>query len=337
MKIASFELERFLKEIKPAYLISGDEVLLVEEARQKIVQQLKKMDYAVNTIFGDSQDECERLLATQTNYSLFSEKTLIDLRINQGDLNAKFKTAIEFYLENPDSDKVLILTLSKLKAGVASQSWYKNLEKTGLVVNVPDMTEKMFKYWLEDALKQRKLNLLSEAKETLSRLTENNLLATQQALMQLEILPLTKAIDANTIKNLFHSQAKFDVFDLLDPMLNGDEKRSYQIFMQLRQEEVAPNLILWALVKDLQLLKNLFLSENKVQAFAEWRVWPKRQPAFQTALRRISYPLIERCFSLAAQIDKMIKTGSNDKTWMYLLNFVLALAGKEKILDFCQR
>src|SRR5690606_17125598 len=108
-----------------------------------------------------------------------------------------------------------------------------------------------------------------------------------------------KAIHASDIQHFFHNQAKFDVFDLLDPILLGDENRTYQILMQLKKDEVAPNLILWAIVKELELLKKLLEIGDIGQGLADLRVWPKRHPAFKKAFARLSSHFINQCLLAA--------------------------------------
>ncbi|WP_369809181.1 hypothetical protein [Oceanicoccus sp. KOV_DT_Chl] len=63
------------------------------------------------------------------------------------------------------------------------------------------------------------------------------------------------------------------------------------------------------------------------------RVWDKRKPLVSNALRRLNVKQLTRMIKTANTIDRSIKGLSKDNSWDLLEQLVMAMAGRELLLQ----
>lgn len=319
MKISTEQLSSQLNPLLPAYLISGDEILLVEEACDLIRESAKKNGFDERKIFHvDAKFDWSQLIEASCVMSLFSEKEIIELRIPSGKINEAGKKALEHYLEKTYDDKILLIITGKLAGTTLNTKWAKQLDKIGAIAQAWPVPANQFPAWIKNRLKNKGLTATPEAVQFISDQTEGNLLAAKQEVEKLYLLYGEKKLSIDDVMNAVADTARYDVFQLMDQFLLGNQKQSLRILNTLKNEGVEPTIILWAFAREIRSLitmanqlKNLTVDAVMSKQF----VWEKRKPMIRAALKRNTLSGLEGLLNQSAHIDRMIKGLMTGNVW----------------------
>ena len=332
MKVYPDKLSESLhKSLAPLYLISGDELLLVNEAADQIRSSARKQGFLEREIFytDNSGFDWENVLQTLNSLSLFSEKKIVEVHCTKQKPN---HDGLFEYLERPNPDTVLILFSDKLDKTTQNSKWFKAIEAAGVFVQIWPLEAASFNRWLAQRAKNKGLHIDSEAIQLLHERTEGNLLAADQELEKLVLLFDRETVTAEKLARSVSNNARYDVFKLVDAALTGDGMHALKILNGLCEEGTALTVVLWALTRELRTLANISTAletgPRNDQLFIRHGVWEKRQPLFQQALKRLPAPRILQLLQQANQIDLSIKGLGNQNPRDALENLCLTLAGK---------
>lgn len=136
-------------------------------------------------------------------------------------------------------------------------------------------------------------------------------MAAAQEVDKLQVLASDGAVTLKLVSDSLADQARFDVYALTDACLLGDFNRVLRIKSRLQSEGVEPVIVVWALVREIRAFASMASAleqgQNKSMLFKQNRIWSKREPAANAALRRLSaghwYDLLEQ----AAYLDQTVK------------------------------
>lgn len=318
------------KKLAPIYLIFGEEYLLRQQAADAVRSAAAQAGFTERVLFTlEPQFDWDNFQEATQNFSLFSLKQCIELRINEQKLNENGKQAILDYAENPSSSQLLLITLGKLDAAEQNSAWFKAVEKIGVVVQIWPMQRPQVLAWILQRLK--KLGFSADANDVtiLADRTEGNLLATHQEIEKIALLYPPGKLNAEQIAKACVDNARFDVFDLVDAALQGQAPQVVRILEGLKQEGTEPTLILWALARELRQLiaiaQTLAQGAALAGALAKHKVWEKRKASVQRTLKLHSLSQLQLYLQKAAVIDSMIKGGTPGNVWEALLQLALNL------------
>ncbi len=338
MKLAYPQLTQHLsKNVAPIYLVSSDELLLIQEAIDAIRAAAKKAGFSerVSTT-AETKGDWEKLLYTDTHSrSLFSEKKIIELNLTHIKLNSTNGKVFEEYASKPLTDTLLIISTTKLDAKVEKTTWYKAIEKSGVVMPIWPISADQLPQWVMQRARKTNLQLTPQAAERLATLIEGNLLAAAQEIEKLSLLYPNQTLDHHAIENAVMDNARFDIFNLADSALLGDSLRCIRILKNLNDEGIEPTLVLWALTREVRVLadmqKQLQQGASLSSLFAKARIWEKRQAGFRAFLQRYKSG---NCWDLlihAAKIDRTIKGIEIGDVWNELELFVMQMTKKTNL------
>jgi len=272
------------------------------------------------------------------NLSLFSQRRVIDLRLPTGKPGAEGSKALRAWAERPPDDTLLLITAGKLDPSARKSKWVQTLDKAGVVVFAWPLKGQEFNAWVAQRMRQRGLRPTADAVTLLSERVEGNLLACVQEIEKLYLLQGEGDVDADAILALVADNARYDVFGLLDSTLAGKAARSVRMLQGLRAEGLVPQIVIWALSRELRQLTAMataVASGQPVQAvLSQYRVWPaERKSIVAAALRRLS---VAQCTSLlqhCARVDRISKGQGAGSAWDELLQLTLNLAGHQALPD----
>ncbi|MFT5117786.1 MAG: DNA polymerase-3 subunit delta [Kiritimatiellia bacterium] len=342
-KLRSDQLAQNLKgKLAPVYLVSGDETLLVQEACDAIRQTARQAGFSERERHHvDKQFSWSQLLSSANSLSLFDDKKIIELRIENGKPGAEGSKAICAYLENPSDDNLLMLVTPKLDSGSQRSKWVKQIEKLGYWVPIWPISPAQLPRWLSQRLQQAGLKADSHVIELLATRIEGNLLAAHQEIEKLTLVATDEWLSPELIANTVADSARYDVFGLIDKALLGDARGAVKNLHGLRSEGIEAITVLWALARELRLLLNIAHAIEQGQNFS-WAaknagVWDKRQPLVQQALNRLHHKQLTLLIRQANGIDKAIKGLRNADTWNELMELTLNLSGTQAINPLNQR
>ncbi|MCF6190856.1 MAG: DNA polymerase III subunit delta [Cocleimonas sp.] len=349
MKVNADQFEVFLQrqqEIPRVFLITGDEPLQVMESCDVIRQYAQSQGFSERDVLhADNKFDWSTLLGASNSMSLFSEKKLIDLRIETKTPGRVGSQAIRDYMQNPPDDKVLLIQMPKLVGSARNAAWVKAIEKAGVVVQIWDLSPPQTMAWVAKRMRAEGMRPSNEAVRLLTERVEGNLLAATQEISKLKLLFANDAtevtIEDKQVLESVSDSSRFSIFDLSNAVMMGDVHRVQHIHHNLKEEGVPVQLMLWTL-SDLgrQLYNASFSLENGVAASQILSKMPRpRQKPFQVAMQRMQYANWPDILKKNGEIDRLSK-GQGDiankgmaRVWSDLLELALILAGKSAIIE----
>lgn len=333
MKLAASQLaQQLTRSLAPIYLVHGDEILLVEESINTIHKAAQKNGFIERSVIpSESNTDLEKYLYRDLHsISLFNEKKIIELNLNHIKLNAASGKILEAYAQKPMADTLVIIQSTKLDAKVEKSSWYKAIEKAGIIVTIWPINLDQMPAWIIQRAKQYNLTITRPGAEWLASQMEGHLLAAAQEIEKLSLLQPNGVLDDQTIQAVVTDHARFDIFNLVDSALLGKTERTLRILQNLCDEDTEPTLILWALTRELRTLAELQkrIAEGVLpaQAYAALHVWEKRQPMVRAALQRHPKNYFWDLLIHAAKIDSIIKGAEVGNVWDELRNLTMKIS-----------
>jgi DNA polymerase-3 subunit delta len=333
MKLGYDQLLPNLKRgLLPVYLIAGDETLLVQEASDAVKAAAQAAGFSERIQFSiETGFDWGLFKQAYQNTSLFSDKQCIELQMPSTKLTDMGKNSLTSYLERPCADKLLLIVTGKMDAGSQKNTWYKMLEKMGVVVTVYGLQPPQMAAWISQRLQKAGLQADAEGVQLLAAATQGNLLATAREIDKLALLYTNVKLSVEHVRTAIADSARYDVFNLADAVLQADHQQVVHIVQALKAEAAEPTLVLWALARDIRQLLQVqsAVSAGKAlgQALNEQGVWEKRKPWMSQTLRRHSRESLYATLQQAANVDRMIKGAAVGYVWDELMKLALGVAG----------
>lgn len=332
MKLTYFQLETQLaKQLSPVYMVSGDELLLKQDAILLIRKRAAQLGFSERVkISTEDSNDVERLYTLLNSVSLLSDKQLLELDIRHAAPNKTMGQVLQEYSQNPSSNHVLLIDVGKADDKITRSAWYKALEKIGAVLTLWPLPREQLPQWINQRAKKYKLTIDSEATNLLADFAEGNLGAAAQALEKLYLYPKTSqtVIDSSLVKTILTDESRYSIFDFVENLIACRPARTLHILKTLKQEGTEPTLVLWAITRELRLLTDL--ADQIKQGAAVDSLWQKYRIFFrrQAAMRKfLIHFTVNDCLqhlTAAAEIDSVIKGAEAGNSW-------------EKLADFCLR
>jgi DNA polymerase-3 subunit delta len=316
--------------LAPVYLIAGDEPLQILEAGDAIRALARAQGYEERRVLevapGFDWSELEGETAT---LSLFGARQLIDLRMPTARPGAAGGKALAAFAQHPPDDTVLLVTTAKPDRSASSSHWFKALDGAGVVVHVWPLSLAETQRWIEARMRARGLVPDREAVRLLAAQAEGNLPAAHQEIEKLALLQGGGRVDAATLLSVSADSARYTVFDLSDASVAGEAPRAVRILNVLREEGVAPALVLWTLAEQLRTLVDMSSEIGRGRSLeAVMRpVWQKRRPIVKQALARFPGPVWCRLLRRCAALDRLIKGVEDGSPWEELLQLIADICG----------
>ncbi|OGT44862.1 MAG: DNA polymerase III subunit delta [Gammaproteobacteria bacterium RIFCSPHIGHO2_12_FULL_38_11] len=241
------------KKLSSLYLISGDESLLIQEARDLIIHEAKKNGFLEKEIYHIGTGFCiEKLIEINQNQSLFCNKLLIDIRNTNAKFDAAFVTFLKKYIEDSADDRLLIISTEKLTGAQQKTAWCELIKKSGVFIPVWPIKINVLPQWIIERGKKLQLKIPFDIARILANFTEGNLLSSQQALEKLNMLYPNIEITREQLISVLSDHARFNIFDLSESIIQGDIKKISRIIARLEQTGEEPTLVLWAICRKLR-------------------------------------------------------------------------------------
>lgn len=324
MQIQLKQLKSHLqKSLAKAYLIHGDEPLLMQESVDAILAAAKQQGYNERRRFDvEPGFDWQMLVQEAEAMSLFSDKSVLQVYNPDAKFDDKASKALARYFEINQSDKILLITAGRIANNRQSTKWFKALDKNGIMLSIWPPSGGQLIGFLRERCLAAKLKVSAEAIELLAKLSEGNLLAAQQTITKLDLLKPSGEIDASLMARMLGDSAKYSVFDLSNATLQGQAAQASRILQSLRNTDTELVLVLWALQRDLAAI--IALKQQPGNSY------PSRNPqlqAQQSAAKRLNASQLKTAVHLASECDLIIKGLKGGDAWRALSNLCLLLAG----------
>jgi len=326
LTLAQFHKQLAGGELKPVYLLAGEEHLLLLEAADELRARARALGYVEREVIdAEANGDWNDLTMAMVSMSLFSSRKVIDLRLPGGKPGKEGSAAITDYCRNPPPDTVLLITCTQWSKQHET-AWVAAVERAGVFVPVWPLKPDELPEWIGQRMARRGLRPDRDAIAALAERVEGNLLAAAQEIDKLHLLHGDKPLDAATLEDLVADSARFDVFRLSDAALGGDAARALRVLAGLRAEgEQVPGLMGWLLMQ-LQQLARLAAAPNLSSALRNERIWPAREGMYRKAIARADAGHWERCLADAGLIDRISKGRASGDAWLQLERLLVAIA-----------
>ncbi|MBL6735362.1 MAG: DNA polymerase III subunit delta [Shewanellaceae bacterium] len=312
--------EQFLQQVqstKPLFLVFGDEPWLIAEMKQQILTKLRGKGFQERICLEqDASFQWSEVRQHWQSIGLFASKKLIEVRLQDTKIGQECARLAQFVADNPNPDTCILITGPKLSADKTKAKWFKSLESQGYYIPCLTPVGTHFQRWLDARIQWHQLTLTQAAQAQLHAFCEGNLLAADQALLQMRLIAPETVIESTDIETWLLKQSKFSVFQLADALLQGNSARIVDVFQQLLREGTHATLLLWCVLSEAEKLQSLLFAHDRGQLTAKtWqqlKIWSQKQALYQQALQRLSMVELNQILCGAHQIEKLIKQEGRD-------------------------
>ncbi|MDH2925333.1 DNA polymerase III delta subunit [Nicoletella semolina] len=321
------------KGLQPFYLLTGQDLLLVDETKSKILQKAFSSGFdEKNDVVIVNDTKWDQLFEQVQSNGLFFNRQALLLNLPDSITVSQQKNLAEL-LAYSSPDLLFILHLPKFTKQVEKQSWFSQISQNTVQVNcqTPDITK--LSAWIAHRAQSMNLHIELEAIQFLSHNYEGNLLALKQTLQMLKLSFNNGKITLPRAKEIVEQSAQFTPFQWVDALLEGKIHRAIRILAQLQQEDIQPVVLLRIVQKELFLLLEITRSPQKATAhqllfsgnlrgeFDRLKVWQTRRMLYQQAVSRLTYQKLYQLIQSLAKLEKSIKQAFDEDIWLFLARF----------------
>jgi len=321
------------RELRPLYVLYGDEPLLVLEAADAIRAKSRQQGYSEREVLTVlPQFDWGALLAAGGNMSLFGDRKLIDLRIPTGKPGKEGSAALQQWCQHLSADTMLLITLPELDWREEKAVWFTALVNAGVAIklNAPPLAE--LPGWLSGRLRRQQQGAELEGLKFIAERVEGNLLAAHQEIQKLGLLYPPGQLSTAQIREAVLNVARYDIEGLREALLAGDIARLTRTLDGLMQEGEAPPLVLWAMSEEIRALTiiraGMDAGRPVDQLLKDAKVWGPRQQPVKKALQRLTTASLEAALRHAGQIDRLAKGIGQGNIWEEFLRLGLRLGAR---------
>ena len=316
MQVRVEELAQHLANpLKPIFLVSGEETLLVEEACDQILATARAQGFTERSVHHvETGFKWAELTHDTASMSLFGDRKVLDVRLDPKRFDKAGSEAIREWIDNnaASSETLLLLRTNRLDARQRKAAWFNAIEKAGTVVLIWKVEAQHLPRWIKQRLSVLNLQVEPDALMLLSDRVEGNLLAADQEIKKLAMQDLEQPITLDTMVAALDDTSRFSTFDLLDAVMLKQPQRVIKILSSLKEEGAAPLAILGALTSQLR-------RRGDTRGLP-----PNRKKVISQFMARIQdvAPVLDEC----AVIDQQVKGQLRGDAWISLEKLLLRLA-----------
>jgi DNA polymerase-3 subunit delta len=321
------------RELRPLYVVYGDEPLLVIEAADTIRARARKAGYSEREILTVLPHfDWNQLLAAGGNLSLFGDRKLIDLRIPTGKPGKEGGAALQEWCRNLSPDNLLLVTLPELDWREEKAVWFTTLVNAGVALKLmaPPLAE--LPGWIAGRLRRQQQSADLDSLKFIAERVEGNLLAAHQEISKLGLLYPAGALSLTQIREAVLNVARYDIDGLREALLTGDVTRLSRTLDGLMHEGEAPPLVLWAMSEEIRTLTLIRCGLDRGRPLEmllkEAKVWGPRVNPVKKALQRLSTATLESALYQAGRIDRLAKGIGQGNIWEEFLRLGLSLGSQ---------
>lgn len=316
--------------LAPLFLIAGKETLLVEEARDQVLEAARREGFTERDVLEASgRFDWNQLREAGGAPSLFAQRRVLDLRIPTGRPGQDGAKALTEWAANPDPDTLLLVTGGDWDGSISKAKWVGTLDKVGVVVGIWPIEPAKLPAWLAARMRSRGLQPDQEAVELMCERLEGNLLAAAQEVDRLRLLFGEGPVSAEQVEAAVADSARFDAFRLLECTLTGERADALRVAAGLRATDTPLPMVLGAVHADLLKLHALARAREQgvpeATAFQRLRIWPRIQGRYRAALARLRRRQVEDAMQLLAECDLQIKGRAPGEPWQTLERMIVML------------
>lgn len=331
MRIQPAQLAQHLPPQQHLYVLAGDEPLSITEsidqiraaARQHGAQE--RASFTVERYFNWG-------LVNQflQSFSLFAEQRILEINIPTGKPGVDGAKALQQLASTPAADTTIIITLPAPDRDMNNSAWFEALTQAGVLLVLNQVPLAQLPDWIAQRLARQQQTADEAARRFIADQVEGNLLAAHQEIQKLGLLYPPGPLSETAIRQCVLNVARFDVSQLGEAMLGGDQSRVLRIIQGLREEgETAVavmNPLIWLFRPLLQVRLAMQQGQTLQSAMTQARVFGDRQPLIKRAIDFLPQKHIEAALQKLSDIDRIAKGVGHGDAWLELSRLCTGIA-----------
>lgn len=317
----------------PIYLLSGDETILLDNAKHSIYQYVHRYGFTQREVFYiETMADWQSFMLSAYNSSLFSTQQLLELRLSSVRLGEKGNKALQEYALRPPRDTVLVLMMPKVDAATQKSKWFKAIEKSGTVVQIWALANQHLLNWIANKAQHFGLHLSHQSIQIIAEHTAGNLLATQQEIEKLSLLygvvnsdgQKRTIISDKQVVAALSDNARFNIFTLTDVIYTRNKAQIVNVLEHLSKDSIEPTLVLWALTREIRMLLDLKKASFNATLLDQrlgcpmYKIKNDYKPKIKQLLSLLTTTHLESLLQRAACVDWIIKGVEKGNVWREL-------------------
>ena len=322
--------------LRPAYLIAGNEPLLVLEAADAVRAAARAQGIGEREVHDMEGRDADwgALDAAIHAPSLFASQRLVEVRLPTGKPGTEGAKLIAGICADPPPDVVLLVIAgewSKQHGG----KWAEAIGKVGHVAIAWPVKPHDLVGWVAQRMRSRGVQASQDAIARLAQRVEGNLLAAAQEIDKLALLTRGEPgmLELERMDALVADSARFDVFRLVDAALNGQPAQVARVVAGLQAEGEAIPALMGMVVKELTTVAALSRARNFAAECKAQRIWDSKQAVYKRALGRHPPDRWQQFLIEAGRVDRVskgrVRWGEESAdAWQQLERLLLAVADK---------
>jgi DNA polymerase III subunit delta len=316
------------RSLAPAYLVMGDEPLVIAECADLIRARAKAAGFALREVhFAGPGFDWNGFGGSLASLSLFAERRVQELRLPTGKPGAEGARALAELAKAPSGDNLLLVLCDAVEWAERGAAWVKAFESAAALVEVDRLRPEQLPSWVRARLEALGLAPEREAVELIAERCEGNLLAAHQVMRRLALEVGAGPLSAQVVEASIGNNARYDIWKLGEAILEGDAKRSLRILNGLEQEGEEATLVLWAISEELRSLLQWRGDAAGGGPKRLWRGGRLRQALLARAAKRIPRARLVELLVGAQRTDLVLKGSRPGEPWDALARLALAAAG----------
>jgi DNA polymerase-3 subunit delta len=287
---------------------------LIEETCDSIIARAKQEGFSERSVHQVERGfHWHELTQDGASPSLFADRKIVDVRGPANKFDKEASAELSDWAAAPPPDTLLMLRTGRLQPKQRSAAWFKALEKAGVVVLVWPVSVQQLPRWLGQRLQAKSLKVERDAVQYLSERVEGNLLAAAQEVDKLALMQLEQPITVDRLIAVLEDTSRFNTFDLIDAVMEGNGARVARAVAGLREEGTSLFAILGALTSQLRRMGNTRGMPPQRQRLARM---------FHDRVKDVPLVLAE-----CAVVDRQGKGQGLADAWISLERLLLRLSG----------
>jgi DNA polymerase-3 subunit delta len=309
------------------YFLFGNEPLLITQSTDSILNALQRQGYSTKVVFDiDARFNFSNLNNELVAGDLFSSKKII--RLNVSSFSAKITTQLEAITSDIKEGVALLIVANTLPPAQQKSAWFKSIIDNGVVVNHKEIYPNQMQQWVLAQMQNLGLKKNPQVAEIIARNNESNVLSAFNELQKLKFIFANNEINTQEFIQQNKQNSMYRPYHLIDTALLGNSQKVMEMFKVLKMDNNYLCSLLITQVKQLiaihlQLKQNITLAT----AFKNCGVWSSKEKVVNIALKKHSYPILQKILLRLGRVDRSIKGLDTQDPQQELLTILLAIAG----------
>ncbi|MEM7216786.1 MAG: DNA polymerase III subunit delta [Pseudomonadota bacterium] len=216
----------FAREIPAIVLIACAEQLDREEVGDATLRLARDQGYTERSVYHVERKDFawHEVGADADALCLFSERRVLDVRVDKKLIDRKASDFLRAYAERPAPDTLLLLRTEYLTKRDKSAKWYQAIAPIALAVHAYLVKDRDMPRWLQRRAQAQGLDIAPDALRFLAERLEGNLLAAAQELSRLKLAGGGR-VELGDVEESVRSAGQYRVWDMLDAAFERDGRR----------------------------------------------------------------------------------------------------------------